>query len=142
METHFLSFPRRKGSCAHSLTRGLQLCGVPIWCSATRNRPAVGRWIPVLEKALRECKVFVILIDEFGVDGWVDQELGVALHRAAHDQQFLIVPLLTPRVDESSMPLFLQPWQCAHLPKNPSKMTEPEFAELAAKLAVSGAAAA
>ena len=98
----FLSYSHQDSQIVNKVERALADRHVPVW-SDQRIR-AGADWMPEIEKALSEAKVFVLCLSpDFLALDWANFEIGVALTRS-RDSGTQVIPLL---VRDSPMPKLL-----------------------------------
>ena len=60
-----------------------------------------------LEQALKEARAAVVFIGQSGLGKWQESEIRVAIARRANDSSYLVVPVLLPGAEMSTVPPFL-----------------------------------
>ena len=135
----FLSHDGEDRGDARALAEGLQACGLEVWCDLLPGRLDDGQpWIAGLERGLRECEGYVILIGRRPLRGWLRAELDCALGRQAREESFPVLPLLAPGVSPEQLGAispFLERFQAVSLERDPAELSPTAFQGIAAMLA-------
>jgi hypothetical protein len=106
----FISYSQQDESSARKLAEALKSKGFSAWTD-TEIRPGK-KWADQIEKALRQSKVFLLLISpDFLTSSWTNFELGVALSRAAMTPDTHIIPLTIKHVNHKALPMSLRDLQ-------------------------------
>lgn len=70
-----------------------------------------GRWQTEIADGIKNSRAFAVFLGASGMSGWVDEELAVALSRAAKDRDYRVFLVLLPQApdpfDRSTLPAFL-----------------------------------
>ena len=99
----FISYSRTNKDFAVKLTRGLRSAGYPVWFDQF-DIPTGSRWDDEVEKALRECSIFMIILTPASISSEnVKDEIGYAI-----DHGKRILPVLLESCD---VPLRLRRFQ-------------------------------
>ena len=99
----FISYSRTNKDFAVKLTKGLRSAGYPVWFDQF-DIPTGSRWDDEVEKALRECSIFMIILTPASISSEnVKDEIGYAI-----DHGKRIVPVLLESCD---VPLRLRRFQ-------------------------------
>jgi len=110
----FLSYSRSDIIAAGILHRALEQAGLKVFKDDKSIR-AGERWLSALEKAVKECTAFVVLVGSEGVRRWVAGEVQVALirHYAPQDDKgrLPIFPILLGDTRPDRLPSFLSLFQ-------------------------------
>ena len=110
----FLSHAGEETANAKELAHQLRQAGVEVWLDVERLKPG-DRWMEKIEEGLREASALVVYVGRSGVRNWVDNEVRVALDRSTKDPSFRLIPVLGPKADPESLPLFLKQYQWTDL---------------------------
>ena len=103
----FISHTDKDKPFARQLAEALKIKGFNTWTDMD-TRPGE-KWANQVEKALRESKVFLLLLSpDFLSSQWTNFELGVALSRAASSDDTYIIPVATKGVTKRSLPKILR----------------------------------
>ncbi len=135
MNRFFLSYSGSDRVAAEALARGLMDAGTPIWADMLPDCLVPGKpWPAQLERALLDCKGYLILIGAKRVQGWVRFELDYAVNRQAREADFPVVPLILPGTNISDLPPILGLLQAIRLPDDPGQLQRDKILELAETL--------
>jgi tetratricopeptide (TPR) repeat protein len=99
----FISYSRTNKEFATKLTKGLRSAGYPVWFDLF-DIPTGSRWDDEVEKALRECSIFMIILTPASIASEnVKDEIGYAI-----DHGKRILPIL---LEQCEVPLRLRRFQ-------------------------------
>jgi len=102
----FLSYSHHDGESLKNIFGALAERGVSVW--SDQEIRAGNEWMPEIEKALAEAKVFVLCLSpSFLASDWAQLEIGVALSRS-RDSGVRVIPLI---LRESVVPHALKRFQ-------------------------------
>jgi WD40 repeat protein len=108
----FLSHASEDLDAARGLALAMGQAGAEVWADFLPDSlPAGTSWMVRIERALRECDAFVVVIGARGVEAWVRAEVEVALDRAARDPAFRLTPAMLPNFEPSRLPELLRRFQ-------------------------------
>lgn len=112
----FLSHASEDVDAARGLAAALRGVGAEVWADFLPDAlPPGTSWMQRIERALRECDAFVVVIGSRGVEAWVRAEVEVAIDRAARDPAFRLAPALLPGMEPSRLPELLRRFQAVTL---------------------------
>jgi len=99
----FISYSRINKEFATKLTKGLRSAGYPVWFDQL-DIPTGARWDDEVEKALRECNIFMVILTPASITSEnVKDEIGYAIDRGKR-----ILPVL---LEDCDVPLRLRRFQ-------------------------------
>jgi hypothetical protein len=106
----FLSYNRRDEIQVEQVAVKLKRAGLEPWFDKWRNTAGVN-WQLELAEGLRSSAACAVFVGQHGLGDWGNEELAVALARAAKESGYRLFPVLLPGVSEpfdaTSLPPFL-----------------------------------
>jgi hypothetical protein len=106
----FVSYSRRDRSEVERIADGLRRAGVEVWLD-TRSLTPGTPWIGEIAAGLAASAACAVFVGSGGLGGWEQQEVHLALDRAANDLAFRLFPVLLRGVpdpfDAGELPPFL-----------------------------------
>lgn len=95
----FLSHNSRDKPAVERVARALKKQGLEPWLDAWHLTPG-GDWQREIAEGLRSSGSCAVFVGEADLGDWEQQELGLALDRAATDPRFRVFPVLLPGIPE------------------------------------------
>jgi WD40 repeat protein/energy-coupling factor transporter ATP-binding protein EcfA2 len=95
----FLSHNSRDKPAVERVARALKKQGLDPWLDAWHLTPG-GDWQREIAEGLRSSGSCAVFVGEADLGDWEQQELGLALDRAATDSRFRVFPVLLPGIPE------------------------------------------
>jgi WD40 repeat protein len=105
----FLSHNSRDKPVVERVARALKTAGLEPWLDAWHLTPG-GAWQHEIAEGLRSSKSCAVFVGPADLGDWEQQELGLALDRAAKDPRFRVFPVLLPGIPEPFDPHRLPPF--------------------------------
>ncbi len=132
----FISSTAQDGKIATQLAEQLHARGVPVFFD--RHEISLGAsWQDEIEKALEGASTFVFLVSpNFLQSKWALFESGVALGRAAKEQDVTLIPVMLPGATPGDMPSPLRSWQAIDAKHSTPEQLASQLAEAFQRTAV------
>jgi TIR domain len=93
--------------------------GLTVWMDKDDLRPSVVHWQAQIEEAIANATCFVVYIGSAGVINWVENEVRVAISRAATDKTFVFVPIVDAKAANlKALPAFAKEYTAIRDPLN------------------------
>lgn len=119
----FLSHRHADRDYALCLAASLRRRGIDVWCSSTDGHVQAGHsFVAQMEEVFRSCRLFLCLVSEAGVDGWMRVEVEWAVDRHAHDPEFFVLPFIRAPLDSRSLPFLLRTFHSYVLPETADEL--------------------
>jgi hypothetical protein len=109
----FLSHHSADKAVVEEIAMHLREEGLSVFLDSDSLEPGEA-WMAALEAALQASCAFMICVGPSGIGPWTEQELHVALDRAARESAFAVIPVLLPgasRSQQDEVSLFLRQYQ-------------------------------
>lgn len=109
----FLSHHSADKAVVEEIAIHLREAGFSVFLDSDSLEPGES-WVAALGQALQASRAFMICVGPSGIGPWTEQELHVALDRAARESAFTVIPVLLPgasRSQQNEVSLFLSQYQ-------------------------------